>query len=457
MNYRQTIDYLYSRLPMFTRIGAAAYKKDLHNTYALLQALGNPHHRFKSIHLAGTNGKGSSSHMLAAILHCAGYKVGLYTSPHLYDFRERIKVSSGAMLEVVPEAYVVDITRQLMPTIEAVEPSFFEVTVAMAFAYFADQVVDVAVVETGLGGRLDSTNVVLPELSIITNIGWDHMALLGNTLPAIAGEKAGIIKPGVPVVVGEILPETEPVFRQKAQLENAPLHLAQDAWQVSIAQSGIEALELTCTPLQGSTPTLTLSTDLPGQYQQYNVRTVLTAVQQLQQQGWQIATVHIAEGLASAGRTTGLWGRWQVVHWQPYVVLDVAHNEPGMQQLLQQVGRLQAAYGFGCIYMVLGMVRDKDVQKVLSMLPRQWQYFFTQATQPRALPYTELAIQAQSMGLQGHGYPIPQQALEAALGAATSNDLIIVCGSVFVVAEISLSPGPNPGLSLPQVPPPLST
>lgn len=452
MNYQKTIDYLYSRLPMFTRIGAAAIKKDLHNTYALLEALDNPHERFKSIHIAGTNGKGSCSHMLASILHQAGYKVGLYTSPHLYDFRERIKVSGASVLEMVPEQFVVDITRELQPAIEAVEPSFFEVTVAMAFAWFAAQEVDVAVVETGLGGRLDSTNVLHPALSIITNIGWDHMALLGNTLPAIAGEKAGIIKPGIPVVVGEVLSETEPVFRQKALQENAPITLAADAWDVNIVAAELDVLQLACTPRKEGAPTLHLSTDLPGQYQQYNVRTVLAAISQLQQQGWPVHTNHLSEGLASVKSTTGLWGRWQLVYRQPFVVLDVAHNEPGMQQLLQQVRTLHAVHGFTTIRVVLGMVSDKDVSKVLGLLPADWQYYFTQAALPRALPYPALTQQANALGLQGNGFATPQKALEAALGEATSNDLIIICGSVFVVAEVNLTQGPNPVLSLPQAP-----
>lgn len=436
-DYATTIDYLYSRLPMFTRIGAAAYKKDLGNTLALLEALGNPHHRFKSIHIAGTNGKGSTSHMLAAMLHAAGYKTGLYTSPHLYDFRERIKVSGPGQLEMVDEAFVVQFTDSIKPLIETLEPSFFEVTVAMAFAWFAHCNIDIAVIETGLGGRLDSTNVIMPELSIITNIGWDHMNLLGNTLELIAGEKAGIIKPGIPVVIGETMPETLPVFLAKAATCAAPLTLAENSWEITGLQPGIEQLRLTMLEKE-SGKNFTLACDLPGLYQQYNIRTVLTAWRKLQAMGWRLDEEVMQQALQQVKKLTGLGGRWQVIGKNPWVVLDVAHNEAGMEALLKQVNTLKTENGLENIHIIIGMVKDKDIDKVLALLPAGFLYYFTQAQLPRALPYPELQEKAATFHLAGDAFPTPQQALDAALLIAGPMDLVVVCGSVFVVSEIKV-------------------
>lgn len=421
---------------MFTRIGAAAYKKDLHNTIVLLEALGNPHQHFKSIHIAGTNGKGSTSHMLAAVFHAAGYKTGLYTSPHLYDFRERIKTSGEHQLEMISQDFVVDFTASIKHLIESLEPSFFEVTVAMAFAWFANQQIDIAIVETGLGGRLDSTNVITPELSIITNIGWDHMNLLGDTLEAIAAEKAGIIKPGIPVVIGETLEETLPVFLARIESVHAPATFAEKAWTITETVPGIEHLGIS---LQHATTghTLTLQCDLPGLYQQYNICTAITAIDQLRKRRWRITDENIEAALPQVKMLTGLGGRWQVIGKKPFVVLDVAHNEAGMQQLLNQINALQTEIGFRQIHMVMGMVKDKDIDKVLELLPPAYHYYFTQAQLPRALPYAELKEKAGIFLLTGEGYPNPDSALDAALKIAGENDLVIVCGSVFVVAEIN--------------------
>ena len=435
--YNTTIAYLYNRLPMFTRVGAVAYKKDLDNTLVLLEALGNPHQSFKSIHIAGTNGKGSTSHMLAAIFHKAGYKTALYTSPHLYDFRERIKVSGGDALQMVDEAFVVQFTHSIKPLIEKIEPSFFEVTVAMAFAWFAQQKVDIAIIETGLGGRLDSTNVILPELSIVTNIDWDHMNLLGDSLEKIACEKAGIIKQGVPVVIGETLPETRPVFEQKTDLLRAEVLYAENKYTITRVVSGIEQISLW---LEDNTTGWleTYTCDLPGIYQQFNVRTVLTAVDQLGKQGWQLSNEAIRTALEQVKNLTGLGGRWQVIGKKPWVVLDVAHNEAGMQQLLKQIASLQHETGIARVHIIIGMVKDKEIDKVLALLPAGYRYYFTQAQLPRALPFKELQEKAATFHLEGGAYPTPQQALEKALSMADPKDLVVVCGSVFVVGEIKV-------------------
>ena len=385
MTYQNTIEYLYEHLPMFTRVGQAAYKKDLHNTIALLDALDNPHKAFKSIHIAGTNGKGSTSHMLAAVFHKAGYKTGLYTSPHLYDFRERIKVSGKDGLQMVPEEFVIAFTKKLKPLIEEIGPSFFEVTVAMAFEWFAVQKVEMAIVETGLGGRLDSTNVILPELSIVTNIAWDHITLLGDSLDKIAWEKAGIMKKAVPVVIGETLPETKPVFEQKADDCRSEILYAENKFSITTLKPGIEQISLALRN-QTTGEVENVTCDLPGIYQQSNIRTVFTALQQLRKQGWALSNGHVHEALQQVKQLTGLGGRWQVIGHKPYVVLDVAHNEAGMVELLKQIARLKDELNISKVHIVMGMVRDKEIDKVLGLLPPGYQYYFTQAQMPRAMP-----------------------------------------------------------------------
>ena len=428
MNYKETIDYLYNTLPMFSRIGAAAYKKDLTNTIALCNALDNPQQNFKTIHIAGTNGKGSVSHMLAVVLQKAGYKTGLYTSPHLKDFRERIKVN-GHLCE---EQFVTGFVQRIKPQIEAIEPSFFEITVAMAFAYFAQQQADIAVVEVGLGGRLDSTNIIMPEVSAITNIGWDHMNLLGDTLEKIAYEKAGIIKENTPVVIGEILPETKPVFEAIAAAKRAPLVFAQDKRMVTGWHYEHHQLSITVADKHNDARH-TYTTDLPGIYQTKNILTVLETIHQLQAQGWAITTQHIEEGLQQTKKLTGLHGRWEMISKQPTVILDVAHNEGGMQQLTAQLELTT----YNQLHIIIGMVKDKAIEKVLALLPPYAKYYFTKAQIPRALAEDELAAKAAATGLQGSTYTEVNLALKAALTHAHKDDLILICGSVFLVAEVN--------------------
>jgi dihydrofolate synthase / folylpolyglutamate synthase len=430
MTYRETIDYLYAKLPMFSRIGAAAIKKDLHNTIALCNWLNNPQELFKTIHIAGTNGKGSVSHMLAAILQTAGYKTGLYTSPHLHDFRERIKVNG----EMVPEAFVIDFTKRIQPQIETLEPSFFEITVAMAFDYFAQMKVDVAVIETGLGGRLDSTNVIRPELSIITNIGWDHMNLLGNSLDQIAFEKAGIIKNKIPVVIGELLPETKPVFETKATEQHAELIAAQT--QFKVVHTKVDAKVLLADVEELSTgKTEQYELDLPGIYQAKNLVTVLTSVTQLQKKGWNILPHHIKTALQKTKSINGLRGRWELIKQHPSVVLDVAHNEDGIKQMLQQL----AVTTYHQLHVVLGMVKDKEIEKVLGLLPVNANYYFTNAHIPRALPAEELKEKAAAYQLTGTVFETVNGAIDAATQKASATDLILVCGSVFLVGEVDVT------------------
>lgn len=430
MTYQQTIEYLYARLPMFTRIGAAAYKKDLHNTIALLNAIGNPQQRFKSIHIAGTNGKGSTSHMLAAILQTHGYKTGLYTSPHLVDFRERIKING----DWIDATFIVDFTEQIKHVIEEIEPSFFEVTVALAFAWFAQQQVDIAVIETGLGGRLDSTNIITPELSIITNIGWDHMNLLGNTLPEIASEKAGIIKPGIPAVVGEYLPETKDVFMQQASRCNSSLFFAADAFSIAAVHSTPQALSITLNNHE-TNEAVSLTTDLGGLYQQYNLRTVYSGCLALQKAGWPLQLPLMQLALQQVKPLTGLHGRWEVLRTLPLLVLDVAHNVNGIQQVLQQLQHWQQQYNSMQVHIVIGMVRDKDIDQVLALLPKEYSYYFTQAQLPRALPAPDMQQQAARHHLHGQAFTQVNDAIAAAMQAAQPQDLVLVCGSVFVVGE----------------------
>lgn len=430
MNYRQTTDYLFSRLPMFSRIGTAAYKADLTNTIKLCESLANPQHAFKSVHIAGTNGKGSTSHMLAAILQTAGYKTGLYTSPHLKDFRERIKVNG----EMVSEEFVISFTEKITPLIEEIEPSFFEITVAMAFAYFKQQQVDIAIIETGLGGRLDSTNIITPEVSVITNIGWDHMNLLGNSLEQIAFEKAGIIKENVPVVIGEIIPEVWPVFQKIALDKNAPLFVASQKRQAADWKWDKHELIVEVTE-EHHTDHKVYHLDLPGIYQTKNLLTVLETCSQLQQKGWVIDDAIIHKGLKQTKKITGLHGRWETIHHSPQLVVDVAHNVEGMKQLVQQIEMTE----HNELHIIAGMVKDKDVENVLRLLPKNAHYYFTKAQIPRALSEDELAIKAERIGLTGKSFSNIDFALLSAAQKANKKDLIIVCGSVFLVAEVSLA------------------
>lgn len=427
MDYQSCIEYLYTKLPMFSRTGAAALKMDLSNTIALCAALGNPQHRLRTIHVAGTNGKGSVSHMLASIMQEAGFKTGLYTSPHLKDFRERIRING----EMIPKEEVVHFTENIKDLIEALEPSFFEVTVAMAFDHFAKENVEVAIIETGLGGRLDSTNIIQPEISIITNIGLDHVQLLGNTLGLIAAEKAGIIKAKIPAVIGQTHVETAAVFETMARQLDAPIVFADAIWGTA-AQSitpGNISIELTGIR-DGSTRKF--NADLAGIYQADNIRTVITAIDLLIERGWKVKEEDIAKGIAFAKKNTGLHGRWEVINTAPIVILDVAHNTEGIKQVVQQIN----ATAFEKLFIILGMSKDKDVEAVITQLPKQAIYGFTQAQIPRALTIEELEKMASSASLNGQSYPDVNTAIEDTLKMAGPNDLVLVCGSVFVVGEV---------------------
>jgi len=428
MNYQQTLDYMYSQLPMFQRIGSAAYKDNLDNTIAICKLLNNPENKFKSIHVAGTNGKGSTSHMLASILQSAGYRVGLYTSPHLKDFRERIKING----ELIPESYVIDFVSTYKTDFEKIQPSFFEMTVGLAFDYFANSNIDIAVVEVGLGGRLDSTNVITPELSIITNISYDHTALLGNTLEKIATEKAGIIKKEIPVVIGETHPETKTVFETKAKDSSITfadqLFAAKNIRQVNSLTTFLEMdifknEELYLEKLQS---------ELLGEYQQKNIPTVLTAIELLTKKGFSITEQHIRNGIKTAVQQTGLLGRWQILSTAPLTIADTGHNEAGIKEVLNQIQSTPHHQ----LHFVIGMVNDKDITTILKMLPKNAIYYFCKAAIPRALAAKELADQANSIGLEGSIFNTVKEALTAAQNAAKQNDLVFVGGSTFTVAEV---------------------
>lgn len=426
MNYQQTIDYLYNTLPMFSRMGSAAFKKDLTNTLILCKRLNDPHKKFKSIHVAGTNGKGSVSHILASIFQTAGYKTGLHTSPHLYDFRERIKIN-GTMID---EEFVIDFVEKIKPAIAEIQPSFFEITVAMAFDYFARQKVDIAVVEVGLGGRLDSTNIISPQLSVITNIGWDHMNMLGNSLEEIAFEKAGIIKENTPVVIGEKKQATAKLFETIAQQKNAKLFFAEDRFTVEEYKLSKHHLDISVLDKYSSIHS-NYELDLPGIYQAKNILTVLQSVTLLKE--WKISEQHIQFALQNVKKLTGLHGRWETIRNKPTVVLEVAHNKDGMEQMLEHLKKMN----YHKLHIILGMVKDKDVDLVLQVLPQDAAYYFTQAAIPRALDAKLLQAKAARFSLTGTNYKNVNIALQQALTEASKEDLIIICGSIFLVAEVN--------------------
>ena len=432
MTYQQTIDYLFAQLPMYSRIGEAAYKADLHNTIALCNALDNPQTKFTSVHIAGTNGKGSTSHMLAAILQQAGYKTGLYTSPHLKDFRERIKING----EMIAEEFVVDFVQRTQQISKAIEPSFFELTMTMAFDYFAAQQVDIAIIETGLGGRLDSTNIIAPILSIITNIGYDHMNILGNTLEKIATEKAGIIKKNTPVIIGEYLEETKQIFISKAIECNAPIIFAQN--EITVTDIVVSTQKLHCTVTSKANITEEkITLDLNGIYQTNNLRTVLCAEKMLTEKGFLIKKEDLQFALSNTKSLTGLHGRWDVIGENPTLVLDVAHNEDGIKQVLKQINYIKTENNNSKVHFIMGMVKDKEVEKVLSLLPVDAHYYFTNAHIPRALPAEELKIKAAAFNLNGEYFDDVNEAIKSAQKNAAEQDIIIICGSVFVVGEVN--------------------
>ncbi|MEJ5054041.1 bifunctional folylpolyglutamate synthase/dihydrofolate synthase [Sphingobacterium sp. MYb382] len=424
--YAAVIEYLYARLPMFTRDGAAAIKKDVDNTLQFCQVLDNPHQKFKSIHIAGTNGKGSSSHMLASIFAAAGYKTALYTSPHLLDFRERIRIN-GAM---IPEAEVVAFINQHKDYIETLEPSFFEVTVAMAFDYFAKEKVDIAIIEVGLGGRLDSTNIIQPEVSLITNIGMDHMNLLGDTLEEIAFEKAGIIKAHTPVVVSENDPKLTSLFTDRAASLDAPLSFAVE--HLAVKQVERENGGQVITIEQRATKeTKTWFLDLAGSYQQKNILGVLTVVEEMRAQGWKLSDAQVQAGLQAVQTATGLQGRWQTLSEEPRIICDTGHNEDGVREVVKNL----ALTTFKRLHVVIGAMRDKDLSHMLPLLPNDANYYFCSPTMPRAMPADMLKAQAADLGMHGDVYRTIGDALAAAKAAYAEGDLIFIGGSNFVVAE----------------------
>ena len=424
MNYQQTLDYLYGMLPMYQRIGQAAFKKDLSNTIRLCQALDNPQHKFRSIHIAGTNGKGSSAHAIAAVLQAAGYKTGLYTSPHLKNFTERIRING----QEIPRDFVVEWVDAHRSLIEEVKPSFFELTVALAFDFFAIEKVEIAVIEVGMGGRLDSTNVITPEVSLITNIGLDHTAILGDTIPAIAAEKAGIIKNGVPVVISEKQSETTPVFEEKARKEASPLLFAAEQFRLEKLQEGSwQIYHKEALFLEEVIP------DIAAGYFVRNIPGIVASLTVLKEKGFdKINKDTIQEGLENVKSLTGLKGRWQILAQQPTVIADVSHNPDGIRQLLDQLQLLP----FGRLFFIIGTVNDKDVNTVLSLLPKEAFYYFCQADIPRALAAESLAKQAEQHGLRGKVIHQVNAALRDARSRATENDLILISGSTFIVAEI---------------------
>lgn len=407
MIYQETLDYLFSRLPMYQRVGKSAYKKDLTNTLALMEELANPHQKFKSIHIAGTNGKGTCAHGIAAILQKAGYKVGLYTSPHLKNFTERIKING----EEIKEEAVTQFVNKIQSTIDEVEPSFFEITVAMAFNYFSEEQVDIAVIETGLGGRLDSTNVITPEVCLITNIGYDHMDMLGNTLAQIAAEKAGIIKPGIPVVIGQHHEETYPVFIEKIKENNAKLYMD---------QKFSDEVRSSLYPYHKS-----LNRD--------SIRMVIEVLKEL---GWSIEDKAIFEGFEDMEVLTGLKGRCQTLSQNPLTIADVSHNVEGLMMLFDYVESIRVN-AKGKIHLVFGTVKDKDLKPIFDLFPSDVNLYWTQSTVPRSLPMEELAIQGVMSGLTGECFKNVNEAIIQAKGKALPEDIVLITGSTFVVAEVN--------------------
>lgn len=429
-DYDQVINYLYEHLPFYQRSGPAAYKDNLDNTLALDKMYGHPHKRFRSVHVAGTNGKGSVSHMLASVLMEAGFKTGLYTSPHLKDFRERIRVNGGMIQQEFVVGFVNDFISRNRDG--ELEPSFFELTVMMAFEYFAKQKIDVAVIEVGLGGRLDSTNIITPALSVITNISYDHTALLGDTLGKIALEKAGIIKRSVPIVIGETHPETEVVFKGVANIKSAPIIFADKLYKTEYSAYTSDAKQLFTIRQSGGVAFEDLQLDLLGKYQVKNACTLLAAIKELQKAGWDIPESAIRKGLEQVTKNTGLMGRWQKLGSNPLIVCDTGHNESGIREIVSQLQLTPHKE----LHVVIGMVNDKDINAVLSLLPREAHYYFTKAAIPRALDENKLMKQAAYFNLKGTSFPTVQKAFDAARKNSNPDDLIIVTGSTFVVAEV---------------------
>ena len=399
MNYKDTISYLYEKLPMYQRSGSIAYKKDIGNIIKASEILGNPHLDFKSIHIAGTNGKGSTSHMISSVLQEAGYKVGLYTSPHLKDFRERIKINGN----IISKRLVINFIKKHKSNFEKIHMSFFELTVAMAFNYFSEENIDIAVIECGLGGRLDSTNIILPEVSVITNISLDHTDLLGDTLEKIALEKSGIIKENTPVIIGRKQKETKRIFEQKASKENSKIIYAKN---------------------------FNYKCDLKGHYQKENIDTAITTIKNLDK--FKIDEKDIKKGLNNIVKNTSLQGRWQIISNEPLIICDTAHNIDGLNVVVNQINKIQ----FNNLHFIIGLVNDKNIDSILSILPKKAYYYFCQAKVPRAMNKTDLQTESKKFNLKGEIFPSVKKALNQAKKRSKRNDLIFVGGSTFVVAEI---------------------
>lgn len=427
MDYVQTVDYLFKQLPMFHRIGAAAYKADLNNINALSDHLHHPENKITTIHIAGTNGKGSVSNMLASVLQESGYKTGLFTSPHLKDFRERVRIDG----EMIGEEEVIRFVEKNKKRFEEISPSFFEWTTALAFKFFADEKVDVAIIETGLGGRLDSTNIITPVLSVITNISYDHMQFLGDTLEKIAGEKAGIIKQHIPVVIGEKQKETENVFISYAKEMKAPLFFASDSYQASFVKGSDQGQYISID--QGNKNKFkNLQIWLFGKYQLKNICTVLQSLDLLKDKFPRIDDQTIQAGLENGQANTGFLGRWQIIGTHPLTIADIGHNEAGILLVMQQLAEMD----YKKLHIVFGMVNDKDPSKVLSLLPKEAQYYFCKANLPRSLDTEELKNLSLAFGLIGNSYKSVAEAFEAARENAREKDVVFVGGSTFVVAEV---------------------
>ncbi len=427
MNYQQTLDYMFSRLPMFQRIGAAAYKANLDNTLALCELTGHPYRKFRSVHVAGTNGKGSVSHMLASIMQENGLKTGLFTSPHLKDFRERIKVDG----QMVSRDFVTGFIEKYKQDFEKIKPSFFEMTFVMAMCWFEEMQVDIAIIETGMGGRLDSTNVITPLLSIITNVGYDHTQFLGKTLAEIAAEKAGIIKSEVPVVIGETLPGSADVFRETAAKNNSPIIFSDEV--VKVVKDGRHPVagEMMVTAFHSLKKSI-LKSPLTGNYQLKNIATVIAATDLLQTTYASFADLAVSAGIHKTIQNTGLAGRWQVLKEKPLTICDIGHNPDGISEIVHQLNSME----FNQLHFVIGVVNDKDITKMLSLLPMNARYYFCKADIPRGLDAKELQAKALEFELFGDSYMSVADAYHAAVGAAADNDLIFIGGSAFVVAEV---------------------
>lgn len=428
MNYQNTLNYLYTSAPMFQQIGSKAYKEGLENTYALDEHLGHPHRTFRTIHVGGTNGKGSCTHTLAAILQLAGYRVGLYTSPHLIDFRERIRVNG----KPISESFVIEFVEEHRAFFEPLQPSFFELTTAMAFLYFAQQKVDVAIIEVGMGGRLDCTNIIHPDLCIITNISLDHTQFLGDTLAQIAMEKAGIMKQGVPVVIGETTEETKPVFTNKAKEIEAPILFAEEQ-HLLLNTPKVESQATAANGWMYNTAEYgNIVGELGGICQIKNTTTILAALQRLKELKYEFSPLHVAKGFREVTKVTGLQGRWQKLQSNPTLICDTGHNVGGITDIVRQLKEQT----YNRLHIVVGMVNDKDIQGVLKLLPQDATYYFTRAGVDRALPAQELMAQATAIGLIGDSYPDVLTAVKAAQEKSLPEDFIFVGGSTFIVADL---------------------